>query len=87
MSKKSGCKLGYKKVKGKCVPTEGGGRIYLTGHESDVLFSNLYDLTKYGRADVERFPHGDPIATGFFGGKTELQLLKSIMKKTDKVRP
>ena len=92
MAKRIGCPTGTRLIKGKCVDTsylkdKYAGKLSLTEDESDVLFSNLYDLTKGGVAKVERFPQGDPITTGFHLGKTELQILKQVKKKVDKIRP
>ena len=92
MAEKSGCPVGQVKVKGKCVDTSylkgrPAGTIALSEDESDVLFTNLYFLTRNGKTKLDRYPHDDSIATGLHHGKTELQLLDDIKKKVDKIRP
>ena len=84
MTKKSGCPVGQRKVKGRCRPITAGA-IKLTDHEADVLWTNLYVLIKHGKTKLE-YPV-DPVTTGFHDGKTEKQLLNSVKKKVDKIRP
>lgn len=84
MAKKKGCPVGQRKVKGRCRPTI-AGKISLTEYEADVLWTNLHLLNKLGKTKLE-YPV-DPVTTGFHGGKTEKQLLKSVEMKVDKIRP
>ena len=92
MAEKSGCPVGQVKIKGECVDTSylkgrPAGTITLSGDESDVLFTNLYFLTRNGKTRLDRYPQDDSVATGLHHGKTELQLLDDIKKKVDKIRP